>query len=208
VTDAGSTATTGTETPTTEAPTTQTPTTEVTTAPPTTDDSTATDTETTEGTPVGHAEFVLSGEDYDDQAYSWSNEGGNLVYCYYYAGDAKGDYMWIRFAESPDENGDTSPHIDIDVCRFSKDGFGGTFNAMDPTNFGTKCPDDPGFGIWWHAGEAAYNNDPVATDCELTASVDGEVVSGTFNCAPLPEVEGTKTLAVSQGSFSCKAEPK
>lgn len=196
-----------TEAPTTEAPTTETPTTEVTTAPATTDNAT-TDTETTEGTPVGQAEFVLAGEDYADEAFSWSNDGGNLVFCHYYAGEAKGDYLWIRFAESPESNGDDSPHIDMDVCRFGKDGFGGTFNAQDPTNFGTKCPDDPGFGIWWHAGEVAYNNDPAAQDCELTASVDGEVVSGTFTCTPLPEVDGTKTLAVSKGSFSCKAEPK
>ena len=78
---------------------------------------------------VGHAEFMLSGEDYDDVSYSWSNEGGNLVYCYYYSGAGKGDYLWIRFAESPDANGDSSPHIDMDVCRFSTDGFGGSFSA-------------------------------------------------------------------------------
>lgn len=201
--------------------TTQTPTTETTTAQSsgdsdlittagTTDPSTTDETTTGEtgAAPVGHANFVLAGEDYDNQAYAWSNDGGNLVYCYYYAGEAKGDYLWIRFAESPEQNGDTSPHIDIDVCRFANDGFGGTFDPQDPTNFGSQCPADPGFGIWWHAGDIAYNNDPKAENCLLEASVEGEVVTGTFHCSPLPELDGTKTLAVSEGSFSCKAEAK
>ncbi len=163
---------------------------------------------TTEEPLVGHAEFVLSGEDYDDVPYSWSNEGGNLVYCYYYSGAAKGDYLWIRFAESPDANGDSSPHIDMDVCRFSTDGFGGSFSAMDPTKFGSQCPADPGWGIWWHEGSVAYNNEPTAPDCELVAEVEGQVVTGTFSCTPVTEVDGEKSLTVSAGSFSCLAEAK
>ena len=157
---------------------------------------------------VGHAEFMLSGEDYDDVPYSWSNEGGNLVYCYYYSGAGKGDYLWIRFAESPDANGDSSPHIDMDVCRFSTDGFGGSFSAMDPTKFGSQCQPDPGWGIWWHEGSVAYNNDPSARDCELTAEVEGQVVTGSFSCTPVTEVDGEKSLAISGGSFSCLAEAK
>ncbi|MCB9754120.1 MAG: hypothetical protein H6713_29610 [Myxococcales bacterium] len=163
---------------------------------------------TTGDAPVGHAEFVLSGEDYDDVAFSWSNDGGNLVYCYFYEGAAKGDYLWIRFAESPEQNGDSSPHIDMDVCRFSAGGFGGSFSAMDPTKFGSQCPDDPGWGIWWHAGDVAYNNDPAAQPCQLEASVEGQVVTGTFSCTPVTEVDGDKSLTISGGSFSCLAEAK
>ncbi len=180
-----------------------------TTAPGTSEDGSDSETEgETEGPPVGHAAFVLSGEDYPEVDYAWTNDAGNLVYCYYYQGEAKGDYMWIRFAESSLQNGDDSPHIDLDVCRFSSDGFGGTFPAMDPTKFGSQCQADPGFGIWWHEGSVAYNNEPMASDCQLTASVQDGVVYGEFECTPLPEVEGSKTLAVTAGEFSCIAEAK
>ena len=51
-----------------------------------------------------------------------------------------------------------------------------------------------------------YSNGTDAPDCALVLSVDSDMLSGTFRCSEVVRLQGTETIEVSQGRFSCAIE--
>ena len=149
----------------------------------------------------------------------WHNEwsgADNLVFCRHYAEPARGDYVWIRFAQTAEKDGDAGPHIDIDLCRLMD--AGEHVAPMPAGAHGSHCAPTPGFAIWWHGEEHPYNSgeSPSQDRCSLSLDHDREAgtLSGHFACEPLvpaslqpgvapPAVE---PVAVSGGQFTCKIE--
>jgi hypothetical protein len=147
--------------------------------------------------------------------HQWSS-ADNLVFCRHYAEPDRGDYVWIRFSQTAEQDGDAGPHIDIDLCRLSD---AGQHPAPMPAGaHGSHCAPTPGFAIWWHEGENAFNSGaaPAQDRCSLSLEHDREAgtLSGHFACEPLvpashepgvapPEVE---PVAVSGGEFTCKIQ--
>jgi hypothetical protein len=141
-----------------------------------------------------HAFFTIT-EGGVPTSYAWSVPKGNLVFCRDYPGQS---YLWARFAESLVNDGEASPHVDIDVCKPGS----GAFGPMNPAL--GQCGAQPQWDIWWHPSAASYaNNAPNASPCTLTLSQNGGALSGTFECEPL--VPGN--LSVTRGSFGCTIEP-
>jgi len=121
--------------------------------------------------------------------------GPNLVFCRQEAGFAD---LWIRFAAQTAANGQNGPHLDIDVCNL---GDGGTFSPMNPQ--AATCGAAKTFDIWWHGGSDVFVNSATSPACTLTVTRDGTRLSGTFGCQGLGEVDGTRSVAVLEGSFQC-----
>lgn len=143
----------------------------------------------------------------------WSSEDVELVFCRYFPEPERGDYLWIRLAEDRRDDGDAGARLDIDLCRLERGGSGG-YAPMRPGEHGSHCAPEPGFAIWWHRGEAAYNSQAPAR-CELVVEREGDALSGRFECGPLdpadaktkPEAGGAGQGAVSvAGRFSCTLE--
>jgi hypothetical protein len=147
--------------------------------------------------------------------HQWSS-GENLVFCRHYAEPDRGDYVWIRLAQTPENDGDAGPHIDIDLCRLAD---AGQHPAPMPAGaHGSHCAPTAGFAIWWHEGEHAYNSgaSPSSDRCSLSLEHDRETgtLTGHFACEPLvpashepgvapPDME---PVSVAAGEFSCKLE--
>jgi hypothetical protein len=111
--------------------------------------------------------------------------------------------VWIRFAESSVDDGESSDHIDIDLCVFAGSG---DYVPFDPQGF--ECPPMPSFDIWWHEGGTAYANGASFDTCELTLVQSGDLVEGTFACTPLGEFpSGPGSVGVENGSFCCTLAP-
>jgi hypothetical protein len=85
---------------------------------------------------------------------------------------------------------------------------------------GSHCDPEPGFAIWWHEGEHAFNSGPAAQPdrCWLELELDepAGTLTGKFACEPLdaaphPEVAPSQpppsgTVQVRAGKFACKLE--
>ena len=74
---------------------------------------------------------------------------------------------------------------------------------MDPAGGG--CMGRPGWDVWWHEQQfVSYVNEPDSDPCTLTLNQSGDVLYGTFECAPLSM--GPDDIEVRNGSFSCEIE--
>lgn len=149
--------------------------------------------------------------------------GEQLVSCRWFAEPDAGDYLWVRLATDPREDGDAGPRLDIDLCRVSARPEG-RYAPMPAGAHGSHCGPEPGFAVWWHEGERAVNSGPEPADCELELDFDAEAerVSGSFSCgglveaqhadetgAPKPEAADDAAASVSlpqalTGRFSCE----
>lgn len=158
------------------------------------------------------AKFELDGPDQRERHVSWSAPQ-NLISCRHYAEPERGDYLWIRLAETPEQDGDAGVRLDIDVCRLGA--ITGAVSPMPAGQHGSHCATTPGFAIWWHEGEAAFNTGPAADpdDCWLTLDYEpaSKLLRGTFECARLVEAEtepprthGGGALELTAGAFSCE----
>lgn len=120
----------------------------------------------------------------------------NLALCSRNAGWAS---LFIRFAEQAAANGETSPHLDLDLCNHTG---GGSFAPKEPTS--TSCAGGKTFDLFWHAADGAIFVNQVATPgCSLQVTQDGNRLSGTFQCRSLVERNGNRTLDILDGSFEC-----
>jgi hypothetical protein len=144
----------------------------------------------------------------------------NLVSCRWYPEPERGDYLWIRLAQTPEQDGDAGARLDIDVCRLRAGG-SGRYAPMTAGEHGSHCAAEPGFAIWWHEGEAAFHNGPSAAPegCWLELDLDERAgtVAGRFACAALERHEqdeagsGSNELelagvGVREGRFACRLE--
>lgn len=140
--------------------------------------------------------------------------GLELVFCRHDPAPERGDYVWIRLAQTREADGDAGPHLDLDVCRLTRAGEGG-YSVMPPGQHGSHCADTPGFAIWWHEGEAAFVS-PVppktpASPCTLELELDEQQrrLAGRFACDPLYAVsDGSSGPGVVAGSFNCELEAR
>jgi hypothetical protein len=124
--------------------------------------------------------------------------GANLVFCRRQAGWA---HLWIRFAQQAAGDGESGPHLDLDLCNH---GDGGTFAAMDP--HAASCGQGRTWDIWWHGEGDTFVNGAASRSCSLTLTRHGERLSGTFACLGLAEFGGARTLDVLDGSFQCSEQ--
>lgn len=120
-----------------------------------------------------------------------------LVLCTRDAGFAD---LWIRLGADAVDNGETGPHLDIDVCNL---GAGGTFRSRDARS--PRCGSDRAWGVWWHANAGSvFVNDAEAPDCELSLALAGDLLSGSFRCGRLIEQESGREISVRDGEFRCR----
>jgi hypothetical protein len=145
----------------------------------------------------GSATFRLVGGG-QDSTLSYTN-GANLVFCRRQAGWAD---LWIRFAERSAGNGESGPHLDIDLCNH---GQGGTFTAKDPQV--SVCGGGQTWDVFWHGEGETFANRITAPSCTLSLTRDGTRLAGTFSCQDLMELAGgARTLDLLDGSFQCVEE--
>jgi hypothetical protein len=147
------------------------------------------------------------------------------VFCRWYAEPERGDYVWIRLAQTPEQDGDVGLRLDIDVCRLTTGG-SARYTPMSPGEHGSHCAAEPGFAIWWHDREHAFNSAAVQPDrCWLELDVDESVgtLAGKFACEPLdaaphpggaegaspsdtPSPPPSGSIYVLAGQFACTLE--
>jgi hypothetical protein len=107
---------------------------------------------------------------------------------------------WLRFAESAANNGEDSPHLDIDLCHLPATG--GTFAPMEAR--ANPCPGGMTWGAWWHDGPTAvYANRATSAPCELRVEVREMQLIGTFACHGLVTEDGESTIDLVEGRFEC-----
>lgn len=163
--------------------------------------------------------FTLVSEGAESLPFEWAPPAGH-VFCRWYAEPERGDYVWIRLAQTPEQDGDAGPRLDIDVCRLTTGG-SARYTPMSAGAHGSHCATDPGFAIWWHEGEDAFNNGGAAQPdrCWLELEIDesASTLVGKFACEPLDAVahpEGAQpskpspsgSVHVLAGQFTCKLE--
>ena len=147
----------------------------------------------------GSARFELAGAGYDGTV-SY-DDGVNLVFCRTGAAAGWAD-VWIRFAESAAGDGEAGPHLDLDLCEV---GDGGVFTPKDP--MAARCDGGKTFDAWWHGGNGdTFVNRVSAASCSLDLDRSGGVMSGTFECRDLRELNGSRSLDLLGGSFECAEE--
>ena len=140
------------------------------------------------------ASFRLTGNGYND-TFNY-NSTDNLIFC-----RLTGSDMWIRLAQDKAANGENAPHIDIDICNYAG---AGTYMPVDPQN--RPCPAGLLWDIFWHDGDKVYSNQADSSPCELTLTLDGDTLTGVFNCNDVILFEGDEIIEITQGSFTCKIE--
>lgn len=122
----------------------------------------------------------------------------NLVFCR----TTSASMVWIRFADSPANEGNDRPHLDIDVCHL---GAGGVFAPMEAR--ARPCPGGQTWAAWWHDDSGSvYANRASSPACALHLEVDGAELHGTFSCQGLVTEDGTRSVDVLEGSFVCTRE--
>ncbi len=147
-----------------------------------------------EETFVATSSFKLTGDGYDETI--TYNSDDNLIFC-----RLTGNDMWIRLARDKAANGENSSHIDIDICNYAG---AGTYSPVDPQN--RPCPAGLLWDIFWHDGDKVYSNKEDSSPCQLTLSLDGDVLTGVFNCSEVIRFQGTETIEITEGTFTCKME--
>jgi hypothetical protein len=143
--------------------------------------------------------FTLSGAGYNDAVNNFSAAGGNLIFC---RQEPPGpNTIWIRLAASRNANGDTSPHIDIDLCNFSGTS---SYTALHDTNAERTCSQGPTFGIWWHDGAREFASRPGSAPCSVSVTRGSGFLEGSFECHGVPSRTGSgERLDIRAGSFRC-----
>jgi hypothetical protein len=143
--------------------------------------------------------FTLSGAGYDGVTNTFSNAGGNLVFCRHETPGA--DTIWIRLAASPAANGDTSPHVDIDLCHFTGTG---TFSKPHDTSGERTCSQGATLGVWWHDGAREFASVPASAPCTASVTQGTGSLDGTFECHGVqPHGAPGDAVDVTAGSFRC-----
>jgi hypothetical protein len=141
------------------------------------------------------------------------------VFCRWYAEAERGDYVWIRLAQTSEQDGDAGPRLDIDVCRLTAGG-SARYTPTPAGAHGSHCAAEPGFAIWWHEGESAFNSGTTAQPdrCWLELELDeaAGTLAGKFACEPLDaaphsdasasETPPSGSVHVSAGQFECTLE--
>jgi hypothetical protein len=155
--------------------------------------------------------FTLAFGGSESLPFEWAPPSGH-VFCRWYAEPERGDYVWIRLAQSPEQDGDAGPRLDIDVCRLTTGG-SARYTPMNAGAHGSHCAADPGFAIWWHEGEEAFNSGAAAQPdrCWLSLDIDesASTLTGKFACEPLDAAEApppSSSVHVLEGQFACKLD--
>ena len=143
---------------------------------------------------IFYAEFNLSGDGYNENIKY--NSADNLIFS-----KLSGKDMWIRLAADKNSNGEDGPHIDIDICNYAGSG---DYSPIDPQL--RPCPAGLLWDIFWHDGDKVYSNQANSSPCKLTLKLDGDVISGTFNCSQVVRFEGSETIEITRGTFTSKIE--
>lgn len=121
---------------------------------------------------------------------TFSNEKDNHVFCKQYE-----NYLWIRFAESPEKDGESSDHLDIDIWNYSGPG---TYLPADPKS---NSRDGKRWNIWWHQEGTVYVNQANSSPCVLELKQEGEQLVASFSCKNLKLNDGDELMEVRNGSF-------
>jgi len=140
------------------------------------------------------ASFKLSGDGYNEVITYNSND--NLIFC-----KLTGNDIWIRFARDKVANGENAPHIDIDICNYAGPG---DYSPVDPQN--RPCPAGLLWDIFWHDGDKVYSNQENSSPCQLTLTLNGDILSGVFNCSQVIRFNGSETIEITEGTFTCEIE--
>lgn len=130
----------------------------------------------------------------DQVTYTYTGED-NLIFCYLY----ENNEAWIRIAKDRTNDGENSPHLDIDICGFNGTG---TYEIMSPHD--RPCGDGSKWDVWWHDDEKVFVNQRESTPCKLVLTVKGERIAGKFSCADLKEFKGEQMIQLLGGSFETK----
>jgi hypothetical protein len=187
--------------------------------PATPSQTTATTSPTVAAEPTLGGSFTLAFGGSEATPFEWAPPSGH-VFCRWYPEPERGDYVWIRLAQTPEQDGDAGPRLDLDVCRLTTGG-SARYAPMSAGAHGSHCAVQPGFAIWWH-DEHAYNNGAAAPPdrCWLDLEVDESTgtLAGKFACEPLdaaPHPGGdaqasdpppSGSVYVLAGQFTCKLE--
>lgn len=135
------------------------------------------------------ASFKLTGKTIQKDIH-FSNSQGNHIF-----GKRYGDYIWVRFAASPEKDGEPSDHLDIDIWNFSGPG---TYEAEDPK---ASKREGKKWNIWWHQGGDVFVNQANSNPCQLIVKQEGDELTGSFSCKGLKLNKGDTELDVANGSF-------
>ena len=122
------------------------------------------------------------------------DEANNLLFAELYSSNQ----MWIRLAQNKASNGESGPHIDIDICNFSGTG---VYRIMDPQQ--RPCDDDAGpiWDIWWHTEGEIYANTLDSTPSELRLEVRENRLYGRFYAQKVKKFKGTSEIGIVDGVF-------
>jgi hypothetical protein len=145
------------------------------------------------------ASFTLLGAGYDNVVTTLSAAGGNHIFCR--REDPLPNTIWVRLATNPVANGETSPHIDIDLCNFSGTS---TYSTVHDTSGARTCSQGATFAVWWHDGGREYVSAPTSSPCSVSVTRGTTTIEGTFECQGLVSRNGSGApLDVRAGSFRC-----
>ncbi|MCE7992804.1 MAG: hypothetical protein HEP71_12525 [Roseivirga sp.] len=135
------------------------------------------------------ATFTLKGETVQRNI-RFSDSKGNHIF-----GKIYNDYIWVRFATSPEKDGENSDHLDIDIWNFSGPG---TYEAEDPK---ASKREGKKWNIWWHQDGDIFVNQVNSSPCQLIIEQEGEEFIGSFSCKGLKLNKGDTELNIENGSF-------
>jgi hypothetical protein len=147
----------------------------------------------------GQGTFSLQGAGYQNVTNSYSNAGGNHVFCR--RESPFPDTLWVRLASTSTQDGDAGPHIDIDLCKFAGTA---TYQAVHDVNQPRTCSQGQSFGIWWHDADKTYVSRADSSPCTVSVTQGSGFLEGSFQCRGLTPYSGTgPTLDIPAGSFRC-----
>lgn len=139
------------------------------------------------------ASFQISGDGYSETFHY--NSEDNLIFCQIF----NENEMFIRIARDKNDNGENSPHIDIDLCNYSG---AGNYIVIDPRE--RPCPEKgKRWNIFWHDGDSVYSNKGDSSPCDLTLTIEDNKLRGSFTCDNMVRFEQTELINISQGYFEC-----
>lgn len=143
--------------------------------------------------------FTLSGAGYN-VTNSYAAASGGHVFCR--REDPLPNTIWIRLASSPTADGESGPHVDIDLCNFAGSA---TYSAVHDVHAPRSCSQGQTLGLWWHDGPSrVYVSRPDSAPCTVTVSQGTGTIDGNFECREMAPFEGTgERVNVTAGSFHC-----
>ena len=149
---------------------------------------------------ASRASFTLDGAGYVSDVRTLASANGNLVFCRFES--PAPDTVWIRLAQSDAADGETSAHIDIDLCHFAGSS---TYTVLHSTTGPRTCSLGQSLGIWWHDGTRVFASQPgISGPCTVRVTRGAATIDGTFECSEIPPRSGGgERLEIRSGSFSC-----